>query len=141
VKWWTNSSGLGVGITAKSFHNLGMNVSIVEIDPVVHSFAHSYFGLPSVRGSVVYQDGRKFIEHAAITGEKWDYIVHDVFTGGSVPAHLFTREMWQATKDVMAPNGVLAVVNPHPFSFPLPSFLNAPPPRPLAQLVTFPVGS
>ena len=89
-----------------------MNVSVVEIDPIVHQFAQQYFGLPALRGSTVYQDGRKYIENAATTGEKWDYIVHDVFTGGSVPAHLFTREMWQATKSVLSPNGVLAVVQP-----------------------------
>jgi spermidine synthase len=103
-------SGLGVGITAKSFHNSNLNVSVVEIDPVVHQFAEQYFGLPKLRGIVAYEDGRRFIERYAKTGEKWDYIIHDVFTGGSVPAHLFTEEMWSATKAVLAKNGVLAVV-------------------------------
>jgi Spermine/spermidine synthase domain len=82
-----------------------MNVSIVEIDPIVHQFAEEYFGLP--RLTVAYEDGRAFIERA---GEKWDYIVHDVFTGGSVPKHLFTAEMWSATKAVLSTDGVVAVV-------------------------------
>jgi spermidine synthase len=82
-----------------------MNVSIVEIDPVVHQFAEEYFGLPTL--PVAYQDGREFLKR----NEKWDYIVHDVFTGGSVPEHLFTAEMWSSTKGALADNGVLAVVS------------------------------
>ena len=105
-----NSSGLGVGITAKSFHQSGINVSIVEIDPVVHQFAQKYFSLPTLKGETIYADGKGFVEDAAIRGEKWDYIVHDVFTGGKVPERLFTREMWRATKKVLSENGVLAVV-------------------------------
>jgi spermidine synthase len=87
-----------------------MNVSAVEIDPVVHQFAEDYFGLPKLKGTVAYEDGRTFIERSVKTVEKWDYIVHDVFSGGSVPGHLFTTEIWASTKSVLAENGVLAVV-------------------------------
>jgi spermidine synthase len=107
---WFDSSGLGVGITAKSFHDLGIRVTSVEIDPIVHRFAEKYFGLPRL-DRVVYRDGRAFIEKSATIGEKWDFIVHDVFTGGSVPPHLFTLEMWTLTKAVLASHGVLAVVH------------------------------
>jgi spermidine synthase len=82
-----------------------MNVTAVEIDPVVHRFAEEYFGLPSLR--VFHQDGRRFIERA---DENWDIIVHDVFTGGSVPQSLFTREMWNLVRQVLSDDGVLAVV-------------------------------
>lgn len=98
-----------MGITAKSFYNFGMNVTAVEIDPVVHRFAEQYFGLPKLQ-KVVYEDGRGFIENNAEIGEKWDYIVHDVFTGGSLPQRLFTMEMWHVTRFVLAKHGVLAVV-------------------------------
>src|SRR5271170_3509021 len=98
-------SGLGVGITAKSFHRFGINVTAIEIDPVVHQFAEAYFGLPKI--NVVHGDGRFVIKGS---DAKWDYIIHDVFTGGSVPAHLFTMEMWTSVKQVLAENGVIAVV-------------------------------
>ena len=62
--------------------------------------------------NVVHEDGRKFVESAATRGEKWDFVIHDVFTGGSVPPHLFTTEMWTVTKTVLAENGVVAVVFP-----------------------------
>jgi spermidine synthase len=90
-----------------------MNVSAVEIDPVVHQFAEDYFGLPKLKGTVAHEDGRAFIERSVEEREKWDYIVHDVFTGGSVPGHLFTTEMWASMKAVLAENGVLAVVCVH----------------------------
>ena len=122
-----NDSGLGIGTTAKSFHNSGINVSIVEIDPIIHSFAQHYFGLPQVKGQVVFADGRRFIEDAAKHGEKWDFVVHDVFTGGKVPERLFTREMWKTTKEVLKENGVLVVVG---LPFPL-----VPPPFPSYSLL------
>jgi spermidine synthase len=105
-----DGSGLGIGTTAKSFHKSGLNVSIVELDPLVHCFAEKYFGLPQVKGEVAFADGRGYIEDAARRGETWDFVVHDVFTGGKVPERLFTREMWRATKEVLKENGVLAVV-------------------------------
>jgi spermidine synthase len=83
-------------------------VSVIEIDPVVHKFARKYFGLP--RLNVFYEDGREFVEKSVRTGDKWDYVVHDVFTGGSVPAHMFTIEMWNSVKSVLTRDGVVAVV-------------------------------
>jgi len=77
----------------------------VEIDPVVHRFAEDHFGLPRI--NVFHEDGRAFVEK---TKEKWDYILHDVFTGGTVPAHLFTKEMWKSVKAALAEHGVLTVV-------------------------------
>lgn len=96
-----------MGITAKSLHKFGVNVTAIEIDPVVHEFAQKYFGLPQLK--VFYKDGRAFIEESA---EKWDYIIHDVFTGGSVPSHLFTMEMWSAVKERLSQDGVVVVVCP-----------------------------
>ena len=58
--------------------------------------------------NVFHEDGRAFIEQSQ---EKWDYLVHDVFTGGSVPAHLFTVEMWSAVKGRISEDGVIVVVS------------------------------
>lgn len=100
---------MGIGISAKSFVKFGLDVTVVEIDPVVHQFAQQYFGLPKI--SAVYQDGRSFIEDRVKHDEKWDFIVHDVFTGGSVPSHLFTSQMWNTCKQALVLDGVLAVVH------------------------------
>jgi spermidine synthase len=98
-------SGLGIGITANYFDECGSNVTAIEIDPVVHRFAEEYFALRKLR--VLHQDGRKFVQDAE---EMWDIVIHDVFSGGSVPESLFTLEMWEAVKRVLRDEGVLAVV-------------------------------
>lgn len=97
-----------MGLTAKSFHTLGVDVTVVEIDPVVHRFAEEYFRLP--RLNVRHDDGRRFVETSVLEGREWDYIIQDVFTGGSGPTHLYTVEMWASVKSVLAEHGVLAVV-------------------------------
>jgi len=58
--------------------------------------------------NVFHGDGRAFIGRSA---EKWDYIVHDVFTGGSVPMHLFTAKMWTSVKERLSSDGVVVVVH------------------------------
>jgi spermidine synthase len=95
----------------------GSNVTAIEIDPVVHRFAKEYFGLRKLR--VIHQDGRKFAQDS---GEMWDIIIHDVFSGGSVPESLFTLEMWEALKRVLQDDGVLAVVPLHVFESANPEF-------------------
>jgi spermidine synthase len=42
--------------------------------------------------------------------EKFDYVIHDVFSGGSVPAHLFSAEFWAEAKASLREDGVIAVV-------------------------------
>ncbi|KAK4699343.1 hypothetical protein P7C70_g6917, partial [Phenoliferia sp. Uapishka_3] len=41
--------------------------------------------------------------------QKYDYIIHDVFTGGSVPSSLFTTEFWSLTSRSLLPTGIVAV--------------------------------
>jgi spermidine synthase len=43
--------------------------------------------------------------------ELYDIVVHDCFSGGSVPKHIFTLEFWEDLKAIMRPEGVLAVVS------------------------------
>jgi len=41
--------------------------------------------------------------------EKYDYIIHDVFSGGSVAIDLFTLEFWTELQSLLRDNGILAV--------------------------------
>jgi spermidine synthase len=43
--------------------------------------------------------------------ELYDIVVHDCFSGGAVPKHIFTLEFWKDLKMIMNPEGVLAVVS------------------------------
>ncbi|KAJ2600276.1 hypothetical protein GGF39_001854 [Coemansia sp. RSA 1721] len=99
--------GLGVGISARSLHNQGVKVDVVEIDPAVHRAAEQFFDLPRDLNTVYLQDARQYIETAPTA--LYNYIVHDVFTGGSVPASLFSKEAIAHVRRIMLPSGVLAM--------------------------------
>ncbi|KAJ2721345.1 hypothetical protein GGI07_004015 [Coemansia sp. Benny D115] len=99
--------GLGIGVSARSLHEQNVRVDIVEIDPAVHRAAEQFFGLPRNLNGVFLQDGRAFVEDAPAA--TYDYIVHDVFTGGSVPAALFSQEAIAQLRRILRPDGVLAM--------------------------------
>ncbi|TDL16118.1 S-adenosyl-L-methionine-dependent methyltransferase [Rickenella mellea] len=122
--------GLGVGIAAQSFISHGLSTTIVEIDPAVYTAARTYFGL-SEPSSVYLEDARGWVLSRALNitdgaspqgttnakgkgkgqneWEKFDIVVHDCFSGGGVPGHLFTMEFWTDLKKIMSPEGIVAV--------------------------------
>lgn len=91
-----------------------MNTTIVEIDPVVHEFATKYFELPEdhtkVIGDAVSWANKQAIERP----ESYDYIVHDVFTGGAEPTSLFTYEFLQDLSLLLKEDGAIAIVSLNP---------------------------
>ena len=97
-----------------------MDTTVIEIDPMVYRFARKYFAL-SEPSSVFLEDARKWVHergseegalHTTMTPElKFDYVVHDCFSGGGVPEHLFSTEFWKDLRGVMDPDGVVAVVS------------------------------
>ncbi|KAJ1889591.1 hypothetical protein GGI09_006546 [Coemansia sp. S100] len=99
--------GLGIGVAARSLHEQGVKVDVVELDPAVYRAAVDFFSLPRNLHGVYLQDGRRFIDDAA--DGSYDYIVHDVFTGGSVPAVLFSQSAVAQLSRILAPRGVLAM--------------------------------
>ncbi|KAI8324807.1 S-adenosyl-L-methionine-dependent methyltransferase [Martensiomyces pterosporus] len=99
--------GLGIGVSARSLHEQNVRVDVVEIDPAVYKAATEYFFLPKNLNGVHLQDGRQFIDEAPAS--TYDYIVHDVFTGGSVPSSLFSQSAVAQLKRILKPDGVLAM--------------------------------
>ena len=105
-------SGLGIGTTPTALITHGIQTTVVEIDPVVHDFATEYFGLPTNHTSII-EDAITFIDRAQSTVSEehsYDYIIHDVFTGGAEPVDLFTREFIGGLSNVLKPEGVIAIV-------------------------------
>lgn len=101
-------SGLGIGTTPSALVAHGVRTTVVEIDPVVHEFATRYFRLPSNHTSVI-QDATAFVIHYRHDA-RYDYIIHDVFTGGAEPINLFTVEFLNGLKDMLDEQGVIAIV-------------------------------
>lgn len=97
----------------------GINTTVIELDPTVYKFATRYFGFPSPH-NVIIQDAITFVEKFKATEEDrmtYDYIVHDVFTGGAEPVQLFTQEFLQGLSDMLNADGVIAIVSAvHEFS-------------------------
>ncbi|CAG8041677.1 unnamed protein product [Penicillium salamii] len=102
--------GLGIGTTPAALIKHGIETTIVEIDPVVHKFATQYFNLPSKHIPVI-QDAVKFVKNAESSSKspQYDYIVHDVFTGGAEPAELFTYEFLTGLHSLLKDDGVIAI--------------------------------
>lgn len=92
----------------------GVDTTIVEIDPVVYEFASKYFELPDNHTAVI-QDAVTYTDELVKEGgHQYDYVVHDVFTGGAEPVPLFTLEFLQNLNALLKPNGVVAIVRLNP---------------------------
>ncbi|KAI0322451.1 S-adenosyl-L-methionine-dependent methyltransferase [Amylostereum chailletii] len=109
--------GLGAGIAATALNKHGIHPTIVEIDPAVYNASRQYFGLPEPGpGKLFLEDARKTVrlkrravDEEPSKGERYDYVIHDCFSGGGVPAHLFSVEFWDDLKAIMNVDGVVAV--------------------------------
>ncbi|PVU95420.1 hypothetical protein BB559_002745 [Furculomyces boomerangus] len=99
--------GLGAGIAASSHHNHGINVDVVEYDPAIYVAALKYFNLPKKLHGVYLSDGLRFV--LGSKPETYDYIVHDIFSGGSVPSHMFTNTFLKEAKRIMKPEGIFSM--------------------------------
>lgn len=90
----------------------GVDTTIVELDPVVYKLATKYFNLPSNHHAAL-EDATKFVKRAqkSTPTPQYDYIVHDVFTGGAEPAELFTMEFLTDLKSLLKEDGAIAIVS------------------------------
>lgn len=102
--------GLGIGTAPKAFISHSISTTIIELDPIVHAFAKKYFALPSNHTAVI-QDAVSYLNTAVSVPnpEQYDYILHDVFTGGAEPLSLFTTSFLQNLRSLLKPHGVIAI--------------------------------
>ena len=105
--------GAGVGTSPGAFIAHGINTTIVEIDPVVLDYASKYFDLSPNHNAVVADAVSYMSDVANSTDERYDYIIHDVFTGGAEPVNLFTQEFMANLHAALKPDGVIAIVSLH----------------------------
>ncbi|KAF2770460.1 S-adenosyl-L-methionine-dependent methyltransferase, partial [Teratosphaeria nubilosa] len=104
--------GLGIGTAPKSLMAHGIYTTTVELDPAVYGFAKQYFGMPSdaASGQVVLADAIFWADAAVGSGDgKYDYILHDVFTGGAEPLSLFTDGFLGHLRALLTREGVIAI--------------------------------
>ncbi|KAL2197934.1 S-adenosyl-L-methionine-dependent methyltransferase [Corynascus similis CBS 632.67] len=113
--------GLGIGTTPAALVAHGIDTTVVELDPVVYKFASQYFQLPRNHTAVI-EDAVTYTSRQAAdeAAPRFDYIIHDVFTGGAEPIPLFTLEFLQNLHTLLKPNGVIAINYAGDFALPPP---------------------
>ncbi|TBU33178.1 S-adenosyl-L-methionine-dependent methyltransferase [Dichomitus squalens] len=112
--------GLGTGIAATSFIRHNLSTTIVEIDPAVYDAARRFFGLADPH-QVFLEDARGWVHNRSevvkaqaesvnlVTFEPFDVVVHDCFSGGGIPSHLYTQQLWQELKNIIRSDAIIAV--------------------------------
>lgn len=108
--------GLGGGSAPKKFlydYPSLKRIDAVEIDPKVAEVAYQYFELPDdPKLEVLVRDGRFFIsqkarEIAAGITLPYDMVIIDAYSESTIPYHLTTLEFLEATRSILAPDGVV----------------------------------
>jgi predicted O-methyltransferase YrrM len=103
--------GLGVG-TLSLYARPSDRYDVFEINPEVVRVAQQWFGnlAASQAGQLrmIVGDARLKFEQLP-ADRRYDVIVLDAFSGGSVPVHLLTREAFEAYAKHLKPDGLLVV--------------------------------
>ncbi|MYA21532.1 MAG: SAM-dependent methyltransferase [Gemmatimonadetes bacterium] len=97
--------GLGGGYIAMAFAAQGIDTDALELDPEVAKAAQQHF-LYEPSGALLVGDARYEIRRL---NQQYDFIVHDCFTGGSVPSHLLSVEMLRDLDRLLKDDGLLAL--------------------------------
>lgn len=97
--------GLGAGHLLNYFSAQDIETDAIEIDQAVVDAAINHFNFES-SGDVIVGDARYEIKRM---DKRYDFIVHDCFTGGSDPSHLLSKEMFQSLQARLSDDGIIAI--------------------------------
>jgi SAM-dependent methyltransferase len=97
--------GLGAGHLVNIYNRYGIVTDSIEIDPVIAMLAGQYFSFEE-SGDVMVGDARRRVQSL---DRRYDFIIHDSFTGGAEPIHLMTREVFRELKARLNPGGIMVL--------------------------------
>lgn len=96
---------LGAGGFTLSHRETRNHYTYVDVDPAIRAIAERDFLREPAIGEFIAADARRFV---TTTERRFDAVVVDVYSAlTAIPAHLVTREFWQATQQVLKPGGIL----------------------------------
>ncbi|MFO0932616.1 MAG: fused MFS/spermidine synthase [Planctomycetota bacterium] len=95
--------GLGAGALTAGLADAGLDVTTVDVNPVLVEVVAARWGIP---GRVVVDDGRRASRSLA---PGFDAVVLDAFQGEGLPWHLVTREAFEALRPRLAPGAIVVV--------------------------------
>jgi spermidine synthase len=91
------------GFTLSAGGQYDNEFTYVDIDDRIKSIVEKHF-LNNIKGEFHAEDARTYVKH---TMQLYDAIISDVYSNKmTIPAHLLTREHFQAIKNRLTPNGV-----------------------------------
>jgi len=96
--------GLGAGMVPMALAKAGIQVEVVDIDPVAPRVAQTYFGFDPAIARAHEADARTFLRAC---DKQYDVIVTDLFHGDGTPDYLVTREFFRDLRTCLAPRGVV----------------------------------
>jgi spermidine synthase len=94
--------GLGAGYVPRRLEEHGLQVDSIEINPAVADAAREFFGFRT-SGKLIIGDARYELRGLG----EYDLIIHDCFSGGSIPAHVLSLEMMREIRAHLRKGGVL----------------------------------
>lgn len=97
--------GLGAGVMSMWYEKQGITTDVVDIDPLVVEMAQKHFGF-QIEGDIHIQDARYFL---GTTENLYDYLILDVFTGDTTPAHLLSVEALHQMSERLTEKGVMGI--------------------------------
>jgi spermidine synthase len=95
--------GLGSGVVTQAFSDRGLDVTTIDVNPVLVDVVRERWGIP---GTVVVGDGRASLRR--LTGV-FDLAVLDAFQGEGLPSHLVTREAFEELRAHLSPGAIACV--------------------------------
>jgi spermidine synthase len=97
--------GLGAGYLPRALAAYDITTDTIEIDPGVVRAAQSYFGFQAP-GALIVGDAR--YEVRKLRGQ-YDFIIHDCFSGGTMPVHLLSVEAMRLVGSRLSRGGIFAL--------------------------------
>ena len=99
--------GLGAGIVPGRLARSGIQMDVVEIDPVSVDVAQRFFGFDNKSVNVYLSDARTFVDQCT---PRYDVALVDLFNGDGTPDYLITRDFFRSLRQCLKPGGI-AVFN------------------------------
>jgi len=97
--------GCAGGTLATMLARKGVQVSLVDIDPVSFEIARRYFHMPQTVNCHV-RDGADFLRR---TRDRYDAVILDAFTDTVIPPHLLTERFFRLVKSRLNRGGLFLV--------------------------------
>jgi predicted membrane-bound spermidine synthase len=96
--------GFGAGVVPRTLRKNGMQVSVVDINPLTLRAAKKYFHYKDNGTKFFFEDARVYVKNC---DQKYDLVVLDLFHGDGMPEHITSQEFFQDINECLNSKGVL----------------------------------